>query len=63
MLAPPGPAQGCSTLWIDEVDQAIDAGECGAVAVLAERAGRVGLEDVEGVGSQAREDARIGADA
>ena len=36
-------SQGCSTLWDSEkLKQAIDAGESGTVAVLAERAGSVG---------------------
>ena len=56
--------QGCSTLWDDEKsEQIVDAGEGGAVAVLAERAGAVGLEDVEGETAQAGEHAGIGADA
>lgn len=58
------PIQGCSTLWDDEKsEQIVDAGEGGAVAVLAERAGAVGLEDVEGETAQAGEHAGIGADA
>src|ERR1700761_2804482 len=56
--------QGCSTLWDDEKsEQIVDAGEGGAVAVLAERAGAVGLEDVEGESAPAGEHAGIGADA
>jgi hypothetical protein len=56
--------QGCSTLRGDEKsEQIVDAGEGGAVAVLAERAGAVGLEDVEGETAQAGEHAGIGADA
>ena len=56
--------QGCSTLWDDEKsEQIVDAGEGGAVAVLAERAGAVSLEDVEGETAQAGEHAGIGADA
>lgn len=58
-----GDTQDCSTLWINEVDQAIDAGECGAVAVLTERAGWFSFEDVEGEGAQAGEHAGVGADA
>ena len=55
--------QGCSTLWDDKKsEQIVDAGEGGAVAVLAERAGAVGLED-EGETAQAGEHAGIGADA
>ena len=56
--------QGCSTLWDNEKSkQIVDAGEGGAVAVLAERAGAVGLENVEGEAAQAGEHAGIGADA
>src|ERR1700752_4892943 len=56
--------QGCSMLWDDEKsEQIIDASEGGAVAVLAERAGAVGLENVEGETAQAGEHAGIGADA
>src|ERR1700758_793051 len=40
-----------------------EGSEGGAVAVLAERAGAVGLEDVEGETAQAGEHAGIGADA
>jgi hypothetical protein len=51
-------------LWDDEkFKQIVDAGEGGAVAVLAERAGAVGLEDVKGETAQAGEHAGIGADA
>ena len=58
------PPQGCSTLWDNEKsEQIVDAGEGGAVAVLAERAAAVGLEDVEGETAQAGEHAGIGADA
>src|SRR6201987_4252382 len=55
--------QGCSTLRGDEKsEQIVDAGEGGAVAVLAERAGAVGLEDVEGETAQAGKHAGIGAE-
>src|ERR1700751_2923394 len=55
--------QGCSTLWNDEKsEQIVDAGEGGAVAVLAERAGAVGLEDVKGETAQAGKHAGIGAE-
>jgi hypothetical protein len=41
----------------------IEASESGSVAVLTERAGTVGLEDVEGEASHAGEDAGVGSDA
>ena len=57
-------SQGCSTLWDDEKsEQIVDAGEGGAVAVLAERSGAVGFEDVESETAQTGEHAGIGADA
>jgi hypothetical protein len=60
----PSIRQGCSTLWDDEKsEQIIDAGKGGAVAVLAERAGAVGFEDIKGETAQAGEHAGIGADA
>ena len=60
----PGASQGCSTLWdTQEPEQVVDACEGGTVAVLAERVGAVGLEDVEGETAQSGEYARVGADA
>ena len=51
-------------LWdIADFEQFSDACEGGAVAVLAERVGLVGLEDIEGEAAQAGKDAWIGADA
>jgi len=56
--------QGCSTLRDSQhFEQFLDTDETGPVAVLAERVGLVGLEDVEGEAAQAGEHARIGADA
>lgn len=46
----------------DEFEQVVDACESGTVAVLTERVGLVGLEDVEGEAAQAGENARVGAD-
>jgi hypothetical protein len=41
----------------------IEACESGSIAVLTERAGAVGLEDVEGEAAHAGEDAGVGSDA
>jgi hypothetical protein len=38
---------GCSTLSDDKFEKTVDACESGAVTVLAEDTGAVGLEDVE----------------
>ncbi len=54
---------GCSTLSDDEFEKAVDSSESGAVAVLAEGTGAVGLEDVEGEAAQASEYAGVGSDA
>src|SRR3954471_3344566 len=57
-------AQGCSTLWnAEEVEEAIEAVDGGAEAVLGERASAVGLEDVEGEAAEPGEDAGVDADA
>src|SRR3954465_351931 len=56
--------QGCSTLWnAEEVEEAIEAADGGAEAVLGERASAVGLEDVEGEAAEPCEDAGVDADA
>ena len=56
-------AQGCSTLRDGEhSEQFFDACEAGALAILDERVGLVGLEGVEGDAAQAGEHARVGAD-
>ncbi len=57
-------AQGCSTLWDNEhSEQFPDTCEAGTVAILAERVGAVGPENVEGEAAQADEHAGVGADA
>src|SRR5215218_10417670 len=56
--------QGCSTLWnAEEVEEAMEAADGGAEAVLGERASAVGLEDVEGEAAAPCEDAGVDADA
>jgi len=56
--------QGCSTLWkSDKPFEVFHARQRCTVAVLAESAHAVGLEDVEGEAAQAGEDSRVGADA
>jgi len=55
-------SHGCSTLDCDELRQAIEASESGAISVLAQRAGAIGLENVEGKTAQAGEHAGIAPD-
>jgi hypothetical protein len=56
--------QGCSTLWyLEEVDEAGEAADGGAVTVLAERGSSVCLENVEGEAAEPGEDAGVDADA
>jgi hypothetical protein len=47
----------------NEFEQIVDACESGTIAVLADGACLVGLEDVEGEASQAGEHAGVGANA
>jgi hypothetical protein len=54
--------QGCSTLDCDEFCHPVDASERRSVSILADRAGRVCLEDIEGETSHAGENAWIAAD-
>jgi hypothetical protein len=48
---------------LEEVDEAGEAADGGAVTVLAERGSSVGLENVEGEAAEPREDAGVDADA
>jgi hypothetical protein len=59
-------SHGCSTLRnSDEFEEVVDSCESGpvAVAVLAERVGLVGLEDVVGEAAQAGKHAGVGSNA
>ena len=56
-----GALQGCSTLDICKVQEAIESAESGTVAVLTEGTVAVGLEDVEAEATQAREHTGIAA--
>jgi hypothetical protein len=57
-------SHGCSTLRnSDELEEVVDSCESGPVAVLAERVGLVGLEDVVGEAAQAGEHAGVGSNA
>jgi len=54
---------GCSTLDICEVRQRLEPAESGAISILGERPGLIGLEDVEGKAAQPCENPRVAADA
>jgi hypothetical protein len=61
---PTGEGQGCSTLRNgDERGEVVDACEGGTVSVLTERAGSVGLEDLEAEATQSGEHAGLDANA
>ena len=60
---PPKEARLFNALEWRHCEQVLNARESGAIAVLAEGADLVGLEQIEGEAAQAGEHARVGADA
>lgn len=53
--------QGCSTLQMSQFRQRFQAAESGAISILTEGAGSIGLEDIEAEAAESGEHARVAA--